>query len=115
MSYVKTTWATGDVITAEKLNNMEGGISRFEVVNAVLNEDDNYEIQMSFADLKALTDAGKIVFVSFGSYDGTGLVLGVNETNNRIYVSAYITTSGGANPSITTFSAESVDDHPIEI
>ena len=24
--YVKTTWATGDVITAEKLNNMEDGI-----------------------------------------------------------------------------------------
>lgn len=26
MAYVKTTWQTGDVITAEKLNNMEGGI-----------------------------------------------------------------------------------------
>lgn len=26
MAYVKTTWETGDVITAEKLNNMEGGI-----------------------------------------------------------------------------------------
>lgn len=26
MSYVKTVWETGDVITAAKLNNMEGGI-----------------------------------------------------------------------------------------
>ena len=26
MSYTPTTWATGDVITAEKLNNMEDGI-----------------------------------------------------------------------------------------
>lgn len=26
MAYNKTTWQTGDVITAEKLNNMEGGI-----------------------------------------------------------------------------------------
>ena len=26
MSYTPTTWATGDVITAEKLNNMESGI-----------------------------------------------------------------------------------------
>ena len=26
MAYVKTTWQTGDVITADKLNNMEGGI-----------------------------------------------------------------------------------------
>lgn len=28
MAYVKTTWQTGDVITAEKLNNMEGGIEK---------------------------------------------------------------------------------------
>ena len=26
MSYTPTNWATGDVITAEKLNNMESGI-----------------------------------------------------------------------------------------
>lgn len=26
MAYVKTTWQTGDVITAEKLNHAEGGI-----------------------------------------------------------------------------------------
>lgn len=26
MSYNKTTWSTGDTITAEKLNNIEGGI-----------------------------------------------------------------------------------------
>lgn len=26
MAYVKTVWETGDVITANKLNNMEGGI-----------------------------------------------------------------------------------------
>ena len=26
MAYTKTTWANGDVITAEKLNNAEGGI-----------------------------------------------------------------------------------------
>lgn len=27
MAYTKTTWADGDVITAEKLNNMENGIA----------------------------------------------------------------------------------------
>ena len=27
MSYTKTTWATGDVITAEKLNNIEDGVA----------------------------------------------------------------------------------------
>lgn len=27
MAYTKTTWATGDVVTATKLNNMENGIA----------------------------------------------------------------------------------------
>ena len=27
MAYEKTTWATGDVVTAEKLNNIENGIA----------------------------------------------------------------------------------------
>ena len=27
MSYTPTEWATGDIVTAEKLNNMESGIS----------------------------------------------------------------------------------------
>lgn len=30
MSYEKTTWADGDVITAQKLNNIEGGIGKAE-------------------------------------------------------------------------------------
>lgn len=32
MSYEKQTWATGDVITAEKLNNMENGIENAGIV-----------------------------------------------------------------------------------
>ena len=28
MSYVKTTWQTGDIVTAEKLNNAEQGIAQ---------------------------------------------------------------------------------------
>lgn len=31
MAYEKTTWADGDVITAEKLNNMENGIANEQV------------------------------------------------------------------------------------
>ena len=32
MAYMPTNWATGDVITAEKLNHMENGIEALEVV-----------------------------------------------------------------------------------
>lgn len=31
MAYTKTTWNTGDVITAEKLNHMEDGITSAQV------------------------------------------------------------------------------------
>lgn len=40
MAYVKNTWETGDVITAEKLNHMEDGIaggSEFKIYNMVVN------------------------------------------------------------------------------
>lgn len=115
MAYVKTTWQTGDVITAEKLNNMEAGISRFEIIDAVLNEDDNFVIQMSFADLKSLIDSGKVVFVSFLTTGGTGLVLGVTESNCRVYVTGYTTTAQGSSPTVIRFAADSDDDNPIEI
>lgn len=36
MAYTKTVWQTGDVITAEKLNNMESGIEKAHII--MLNE-----------------------------------------------------------------------------
>lgn len=36
MAYVKTTWATGDVVTAAKLNNMENGIAANDTAKAPL-------------------------------------------------------------------------------
>lgn len=38
MSYTPTNWQTGDIITAEKLNNMENGIE-----NSVLIVHENYD------------------------------------------------------------------------
>lgn len=66
MSYEKTTWATGDVVTAEKLNNIEDGIANarrgfktiellpsgnddgYYVVRSGLSMDDNF-FQLDFA------------------------------------------------------------------
>lgn len=41
MSYTPTEWKTGDVVTAEKLNNMESGIANsgnIKYVNKIINE-----------------------------------------------------------------------------
>lgn len=44
MAYVKTVWETGDVITAEKLNNMEDGMEAneqaIEATDAIILEGD---------------------------------------------------------------------------
>ena len=36
MSYTKTTWVTGDTVTADKLNNIEDGIEALDMASAPL-------------------------------------------------------------------------------
>lgn len=38
MAYTKTTWKKGDVVTAEKLNNMETQIEELDMAVAALTE-----------------------------------------------------------------------------
>ena len=57
MSYTPTDWKTGDVITADKLNNMEQGI-----VNA----------------------GGKIMFVQFTDPSGSGETLTCEKTHDEL-------------------------------
>ena len=105
MSYTPTTWATGDVITAEKLNNMENGIanagSGTSAGNAVVFEFTaaqdpesygNYIIttDVTFEEVKSAMLAGKlcvahivigqddiraIVLSSKGMYDVNGIMI----------------------------------------
>lgn len=75
MSYEKTTWATGDVVTAEKLNKLEDGIENisqsedaspvFIVRVQVSGSSPSYEIEAdkSFDEINAAYIAGKIPFV----------------------------------------------------
>lgn len=41
MAYNKTTWANGDVITADKLNNIEDGISNLKKLIVTFDYDEN--------------------------------------------------------------------------
>ena len=61
MSYTPTTWATGDVITAEKLNNMENGI-----VNGIANSLSVYIVNLVEA---AEQPSNEWVFTADKTYD----------------------------------------------
>lgn len=76
MSYVKTTWTTGDVITAEKLNNLEDGVDAGGafIINFVV-EFDEYGNPTATADKTyeeaiAAYNAGKVVLGFLDLGDG---------------------------------------------
>ena len=65
MAYVKTAWATGDVITAEKLNNMEGGIEAQDpiILLGVYDANDNtITFDISAAGMFSAIEDGKKLF-----------------------------------------------------
>ena len=47
MSYSKTTWATGDIVTADKMNNIESGIQSVESkVDKIPGSPMNYDLEL---------------------------------------------------------------------
>lgn len=66
MAYVKTTWQTGDVITAEKLNNMEGGIEAHDsIIILGVYDADTITFDISAADMFSAIEAGKKVILHY--------------------------------------------------
>lgn len=79
MSYVPTEWATGDVVTAEKLNNMESGIKGNEhmVLYAgvvVPNETDTENRTISFTMGLAFEDGSKMTRELFNTLTYQGKI-----------------------------------------
>ena len=47
MSYSKTTWVTGDIVTADKMNNIESGIQSVESkVDNIPSSSMNYDLEL---------------------------------------------------------------------
>jgi len=63
MTYVKQTWQTGDVITAEKLNHMESGIEAVEA-----------EIPTDASDVGAIASPSSPATGAFLVWNGTSWV-----------------------------------------
>lgn len=86
MAYVKTTWNTGDVITAEKLNNAENQIER--LTPAVISETitgTTSTLTSTWQEIKDMFDAGQVmVLYSAPTYIGI-----VSSEESSYYVGIY--------------------------
>ena len=68
MSYEPTEWKNGDVVTAQKLNNIEAGIKRLplsecEIVHFIWDElGENQICDKTYTEIEAMLDNYEIVF-----------------------------------------------------
>jgi len=110
MSYTETTWKKGDAITAEKLNNIEGGIKANEtaignnvfIVNVVA--EDNSGAITATADktrqeMSAAVDAGKRIIIRL-THNKKSTPPSIHELTPNIWTST--------NASGYTFTAEKI-------
>lgn len=69
MSYTPTEWATGDVITADKLNNMESGIVGAGLIfelNLIQTDDTHARLSMTWGEIKSLAQNHKVPLLFVG-------------------------------------------------
>ena len=102
MSYEPNTWATGDVITADKLNHIEQGISG--VVFHITAQDNT--LDATYSEVKAALDAGRICIVKKSGESTIQLVVSCYAIDSDYYV----TTENSTN-----YIADSLDGYPIAV
>ena len=73
MSYVKQTWQTGDVVTAEKLNHIEDGVAGAGGMAVIPLEISGSDLQTSltWSEIKDIVSSGKAAVLRF-SYEEEG-------------------------------------------
>ncbi len=116
MAYVKTTWQTGDVITAAKLNNAEGGIEALQPLFITVTTDADTgtrTMDKTFSEIVSALSAGRFCVVSFGgAHPGfMGPVIGVETSDYSVSVGTSGSTAGpNQTMKATVFIAENGDD-----
>lgn len=68
MSYEKQTWASGDVITAEKLNHMEEGITTIPPIMIIHDNSDTGALDKTWQEIHDFRNEGGIV-IGFASME----------------------------------------------
>lgn len=110
MSYTKTTWVTGDTITATKMNNIESGVEAANNSGSiVMLTDTNGTLNKTVNEIYQLLSSGTIlVLFEDEGYPSSGKDVKlyiVNEIQNDGYGDWFIPAGQG-------YYAASVDDYP---
>lgn len=113
MAYVKTTWETGDVITAAKLNNIEDGIAAIKGVLSihVIDSDNGATMSATWQEIADAMDNSMPVFV-FSQSERVISYIGYAanyDSDNNIYV--FTVYDIGAQ-SLTEYKCPTADDFP---
>lgn len=101
MAYTPTTWATGDVITATKLNNMEQGIANAggAVQVGYTFEDGTITLDKTWQEINDGMAAGNTYVIAFDPEDfadwGWGLITAIVECTTHYSDSTYGIYIGG--------------------
>lgn len=112
MAYTKNTWASGDVVTSAKLNNIENGIASggVLVVNAIYDEEEDVTtLDKTWAEIYA-SPAPILHFTPYDTPEGTINVHYQLPDYVTVYNGAYIVSYGEV-----AYSAEGEDGYPNDL
>lgn len=122
MAYNKTTWETGDVITAEKLNNAEAGIAAAQpfIINIVIDtQAGTVSLDQKYADINAAQLAGRYCPVFDPEGYPAGMVMQTipgEDSGYEVVVMngvSEIPETGSKYPAIEIYTCQTVDDYPL--
>ena len=127
MAYSKQTWATGDTITAEKLNHMEDGIGSsdlFILTFTITAGNDGLEAtcDKTFSELAAAIEEEKTILGYFTHFTGDEFTpfsqLSYDDTYGGEFTNYFLELpgdDGGLNVSITTIYFHTDDSCAVSI
>ena len=115
MAYVKTTWATGDVITAAKLNNMESGIEAHDpLIVSVENTEAGSVMSETWQAICDALTAGKrvITLQTAENYANEGMIIYASYNDRLNTYSVVCLEYAGGELAASEYKATSADGYP---
>lgn len=116
MNYNKTTWDTGDIVTAEKLNNIEDGIASagdgIFIVSVQGGDNEPRALDKTYAEIVEAFNSGKTVVIlqsqssSAGTAVGWMYLCGYSEINSGDFTTYGV---GFTSPDVTDFVSLDAD------